>query len=288
MKDFKPQLVKHLHKELEKVKPNINHDYMVTTKEDGWFVSIPYTVKDGWGNVTSRAGRPIPSMRYLTPILHSFLGKPVEDLIVIAEAVIPNTPFHILNGVFNRSTGDCDAEEVEFIIHDMLQAASHTALTRFNAISSYLLLTGIFSRTKLLHVSSSPELWNKVYQEVISKGGEGIVLKQTDGLYCSGKRNSSLMKIKEAVTIDLLCIDLYGTVGEKGGDNLNMVLEDSKGNLTTVRVGKLEEAALYRDMPEEAIGHVFEIHAMKELEGGKYREPRLYCRRDDKTKKEVD
>ena len=169
MVNFKPQLVKHLHKELEKVKPDISHDYMVTVKEDGWFVSIPYTVKDGWGNITSRAGRVIPSMEYLTPVLHTYLGRPGVDLIVIAEAVIPDTPFHILNGVFNRSTGDCDAKDVNFIVHDLLEEQAQSAITRFNSIESHLLLTGIFKRAELLHVSNNPELWQEVY-EFLSTG----------------------------------------------------------------------------------------------------------------------
>jgi len=285
------QQVKHLHLELEKKSPNIAHDYMVFEKLDGWYCYIDYSVELGWGRIMSRAGRPIPSMEYLHPKLSELLGEPGVTLRLIAEAIIPDTPFHALNGIFNRSVGDYYALDAVFAVHDIVFPSKPTeiAIDRFAHIY-YILPSNStkFFRAELLQVSDSPSLWKTCFDKVVADGGEGIILKQVDGIYCPGKRNSTLMKIKEEVDADLLCISLYDTVGEKGGENLNMILQDSKGNETVVRVGKLEEAELYRASPNKAIGHVFKIKAMKRLSGGKFREPRLDYRRDDKTGEEID
>jgi len=293
---IKPQKVKHLHLELEKKAPNIDHIYMVTEKVDGIFAYIDYTLETGWGTIHSRAMRELPSLYEYTNHFAASLGIPTVACRILMEVYIPDTPFHILNGIFNRSKGDCHAGDAHFLLHDIIfpnpvdssRLLPYTALERFNLLKTLNPESSIIKIAELLNASSSPELWRACFNRVVAEGGEGVVLKQADAIYQPDKRNSSLMKIKEEVTVDLLCVRIYETVGTKGHDNLNLVLKSKDGLEITVRVPKPEEADSFIDNPELIVGKVVQIKAMKKLSTGLYREPRYEAIRYDKTIAEID
>lgn len=263
---------------------------MLTKKIDGWFVYIDYDTDLGWQPVKSRAGRVIPAFEFLHYQLGDMLAIPDTNLRIIAEAHIGMTPFHVVNGIFNRSTGNYDATEVEFTIHDLVMEANITpAIDRFKCIPNILLPRQTrFSRAELLHVSSSQSLWDYTFNQVVDEGYEGIVLKQVDSIYNEGKRNSTLMKMKKNLTADLLAIQLEETIGEKGEDNVNLVLQSKDGVEITVRVGNFEERAGFLANPRSVIGKVVEIGAMEKLVDGTYREPVYKCIRGDKLQSEID
>lgn len=290
------QKVKHLYLELEKKTPNINHAYMITEKVDGWYVYSDYKVGYGWGAIMSSRDRPIPSMEhiYIPSMEHiygqypSTLTRPASNCRLIMEAYIPDTEFHVLNGTFNRSIGNYHCDDVHFKVHDIvIPNDCRTAIDRFNSIA-HMNLPSIFQQVEILGISNDIEEWKKHFDSIVTNGGEGIVLKQYDGLYCPGKRNSTLMKIKEEVDADLLCIEIYYTLGKKGHDNMNLRLIDKLGIETTVRVGKHSDIALFKEDSHNVIQKVVKIKAMKRIEGGKFREPRFDYVRLDKTKEEID
>ena len=289
MDTFRPQLCKHLHLELEKRTPNIQHDYMVTEKVDGIYAYATYSTTTGWSNIYSRAHRELPSMLHCKELYLDTLAKPPEDCRLLMEAYIPDTKFHITNGIFNRSTGDYKANDVHFIVHDIIPLTTPLpALTRFKAISSLQFNSPRMQRAELLLVSSDIDLWKRCFDKVINAGGEGIVLKQADGLYQPGKRNSSLLKIKEEIEADLLCTELYYTIGEKGNSNMNLILVSKAGVETTVRVAKHEDIEEFERDNTSVVGQVVKIKAMKRLEGGKFREPRFDYVREDKESWDID
>jgi hypothetical protein len=284
------QKVKHLHLELEKKNPNIHHDYMITEKVDGWYVEAVYSIGGGWRGITSSSGRYIPSMEHIAIEKLSTILPPSPHCKLIMEAYIPHTKFHILNGVFNRSVGNYRCDDVHFIVHDYVDLYTDltmTALNRFNLIEKLQLPTR-FDRATLLGVSNSIDVWKRYFDGIVEKGGEGIVLKQANGLYCAGKRNSTLMKIKEEITVDLLCTRVYETIGTKGNPNLNIELVNSIGTITTVRIAKQEDIDKIQEDHTEILGRVCEVKAMKILEDGKLREPRFVCIRYDKLSTEID
>jgi len=288
---FKMQKAKHLHLELEKVTPNIHHDYMITEKVDGWYVEAEYSFGEGWKRIVSSSGRYIPSMETVArEVLNDKVVAPFSHTKLIMEAYIPDTKFHILNGIFNRSTGNYKAEDVHFIVHDCVSLDNKEALPaldRFNMISK-LNLPSRFDRAELLAISNNQAIWRRYFDLVVSRGGEGIILKQADGLYQPGKRNSSLLKLKELIEADLLCTELYYTIGEKGNSNMNLILVSKAGVETTVRVAKHEDIEEFERDNTSVVGQVVKIKAMKRLEGGKFREPRFDYVREDKELWDID
>jgi len=287
---MKMQKAKHLHLEMEKVTPNIQHDYMITAKIDGWYVYSDYTPFYGWGNIMSSNGRSIPSMENAARLYLDSLANPGIACRLIMEAYIPDTKFHILNGLFNRTVGDYIVQDIHFIAHDLVFAKGYTitALERFNSLTSLGFTSDRLQRAELLGISDNMDVWHRYFDKVVLAGGEGIVLKQANGLYCPGKRNNTLMKIKMNQSVDLLCVDTYKTIGEKGNSNTNITLVNKLGIKATVRVGKHSDIAKIDEDTNYIIGKVCEIKVMEVLETGGYREPTFYCIREDKTKEEID
>lgn len=285
---MKPQKVLHLHIEEKKRKPNINHDYIITEKLDGWYGYIDY-IDGEWSNVHSRARREIPSLLWAR---QEFQELNLESNVrLIFEITIPNEPFHILNGILNRSVGDCQAREAIFHLHDMIDLNHNYNADARRAMLDYIdtsIVEYHIRKIPILAITSDKDVWMKHFIDITDKGGEGIILKQVDGLYQPDKRNSSLMKIKLEDTFDLECIDMFHTVGDRGHDNLNVSLRRKSGVVITVRIPKDEDRFLFESDSSQILGKVVEVKCMTELDGGMLREPRFVRVRNDKLIEDID
>lgn len=291
-----PQKVLHLHLEESKKNPKINHSYMVSEKLDGIYTYADYITGVGWSPIKSRVARTIPSMDYALNLLYK-LPTPKVDCRLIMEATIPGLDFHTANGIFNRSVGECQAVDTVFKLHDYVPLNTYfknlpenKAIGRWNILKQLDLSSskGKLEHIPLLAVSNSKAIWMHYAEQVWDNGGEGVVLKQEDALYQPDKRNSSLMKIKLECAVDLECIALYYTIGEKGNRNLNLRLRRRNGIIVPVRVPKHEDIALFEADSSQVLGQVVEVKAMKELKDGALREPRFFRVRYDKELRDID
>jgi len=289
------QKVKHLHLEEAKKTPNTKHKYIITEKIDGWYVYCDYDRFSGWSNIYSSANRIIPSMEHCFQKYFSKLPNPSSNCRLVMEAYIPDTCFYILNGIFNRSVDAYDALDVHFKVHDIIYFDDliKTAITRYEHLFT-LEDQGFFSKAdridvlSILDISSERKDWLRIFDTVTYGGGEGIILKQTDGLYCAGKRNSSLMKIKLEKELDLLCVGAYETFGDKGNRNLNIKLVTKAGIEINVRVGRHEDIDNIDADNNYIVGKVCVIKCMKINADGTLREPRFIAISEHKTKEEID
>jgi len=290
------QKVLHYHIEEAKKKPKILGDYIVSEKLDGWFTTISFNTKVGWLFPKSSSDRIIPSMTHAKEYFER-LPVPNRNINLIAEAYIPDMDFYTMNGIFNRSKGECQGRDVEFYIHDILHTSAvsndlltdrRTALERMKSIRELCLEHNKkIKEVKPLVITNNSKEWFRHFDDITYSGGEGIILKQADSFYHQGKRNSSLMKMKLEDTFDLLCVNMYKTIGEKGNENLNLLLKDKTGREQPVRIGKHEDIEHFTNV-ESPIGKVVEIKVMKRNEDGSYREPRFVAIREDKTINEID
>jgi len=287
-----PQKVLHLHIEESKKKPNIDHTYIISSKIDGWYVYADY-INGEWSNFHSRVCREIPSLRWAKHQLN-LLPKPNFNCRIIAEAVIPGLDFHTANGRFNRTLDNYEEREVVFYFHDIINLDTYWknqpenyAWNRYNTLFDLELnsYTGLFQQHPILATSSDKKMWLYLAEEVWSNDGEGVVLKRADSIYQPDKKNSSLMKIKLEAEFDLLVIDYFSSIGEKGNLAWNMKLQDKSGTEVNVRVGKDSDIAEFAI--NNPIGKVCQIKCMKKLPDS-YREPRFFSIRYDKLPKDID
>lgn len=285
-----PQKVLSLEKELAKKNPKLSGEYMLTIKQDGWWVSIRYDkTKDTWGSPISSSGREIPSLVWSIELFNK-LPKPKTDCILIAEAIIPDTPFYIINGKLNKSVGSVDCRDVEFRVHDLLLGNIVVS-----AKERYTLLIQLADKVpnivieKLLLVAPyNAKVWQHLFETTITQGFEGIVAKKADSTYQQGKRNSDLLKLKLECTVDCLAVRLEEGVGEKGNPSLTLVSQRANGTEIRTVISKHSDQALFRSNPDSIIGKVIQIKAMEQYEDLQLRQPVFQYIREDKLTSEID
>jgi DNA ligase-1 len=283
---------KALHYNDAKAKKNFTlGTYAVMEKLDGWFLYIDY-IDDKWGELSSRAERPIPSVAYLNELIAKSLS-PAENIRLIFEATIPNMQFHELNGVLNRKSEE--ASDVVLNLHDVifLDRPELAFRERYNYtnIAYEMLKTWLGHWVKLvpiLTVTAYEEMFYKYFNQIIEEGGEGIILKNYNAGYFFGKRNANMMKIKEECTKDLAVVGMVEGEGKYQGTLGALIVQSRDGTKHQVSGMTDSERDLWWNNRQSIIGKVVEVKAMKELEDGSLREPRYKACRFDKTLAEID
>jgi ATP-dependent DNA ligase len=292
---FEPQLALHMYKEEAKKKNTLGADsYMVFPKYDGWYGSILLIPNETSQHVIlTRQGRNIPSVQWLAEKIDDlnqdcrYHGRLIFEILV--EGV---TEFSELNGLLNRSKGDCAELRAYVRVHDFIPYSFPDT----NAINRYRLVEEIVTKfndpkvklAPLMLMSSNPRRWMECAKHVWSKGGEGVILKRALAPYSEGKRNADILKIKLEDTFDLLVVNV--SVGQgKYSHTTGALLCVSKDG-TVHNISGMSDAA--RDNwwhnKQEIIGKVVEVRAMCKLSNGSLREPRFKAVRHDKSEADID
>lgn len=283
------QKAKHLYLEMDKKKPAIDSIYMMFEKHDGWFgyLDFPSCI------IHSRAQREIPSVKELSDLIRS--KRPQVKGRLIFEIMIEGYEvdrFHELNGILNRKNEQ--AEDVYLRVHDFIpdfQFCTMDAMTRYRYAEEIVHRLGLpqVRMSPLLGSSSKPEQWQAEAEKIWQRGGEGLILKDSTALYEAGKRISTLMKIKEECTVEMLVLDVVEGTGDHEGMAGKLVCKDELGRKHEIGMGSAthkERAAWFVDKTLIK-GQVVEIKAMKKLKDGSYREPRVKAIRYDKEVHEL-
>lgn len=279
------QKAKHLYLEMDKKNPSVDGTFMLFEKHDGWFgyMDLPSST------IMSRAHRVIPSLELLSRELQARVrGLPRGRLIF--EIMIEGYEidrFHELNGILNRKNEY--AEGVYLRVHDFVpdfQFCNMPAAKRYEF--AHEIVTRIqhpqVRMSPILALSSNPDEWHGIAEEMWQRGGEGLILKRSTALYSPKARNSDLMKIKEEVTVEMLATKVVEGTGDHEGIAGKLVCKDELGKLHEIGCG-CSTHTMRRDWlvtPDSIVGQVVEIKAMKKLKDGSYREPRFKAIRYDK------
>jgi len=213
---------------------------------------------------------------------------------LIFEVVIPNTDFHTANGILNRKSEL--ANGAILYLHDTVWFDSPELPFSTRYLSCELSLPKLseylgdkVQLVPLLADSCTSESQaRELFEQITAKGGEGVILKELTAGYSFGKRNSTLLKIKEEVTKDLLVVGMQEGEGKYSGTLGALVVQTKAGVKFEVSGMSDGERRKWWDCTEKIIGSVVEVKAMKELEGGKLREPRFKAIRWDKTVEDID
>ena len=136
--------------------------------------------------------------------------------------------------------------------------------------------------------TSNPDDWQRIAEDVWSRGGEGVILKALLAPFEPGKRNSNLMKIKEELTLDLQVIGMFEGEGKYLGTLGGLIVAGK--DMISHRISGMTDAQRAEWWADESLihGQVVEVKAMKKLKDGSLREPRFKAVRHDKTIDEID
>lgn len=281
-----PQKVLHLHLEQAKKKPKLGYNYMLTEKLDGWYTEIYYNAEtDAWSSIYKSSQE--PGIAFDNKIKQfRKLPKPRTSGKLIMEATIPGMDFYQMNGIFNRKYEQC--EDVVFNIHDWVEYDNKlTALERFRKIKEIPNFSNIRT-VDLLSVSNDPKIWDIYFNDIVENGGEGIILKNELSLYEPGKRNSNLIKKKLLWSGELLVLAILEGQGKYKQTTGTLVCKRKSGKEIQVSGMSDYQRNLWWNNPQEIVGKIVEIEAMKEVEtGGALREARFKAIREDKTIEDI-
>lgn len=262
---------------------------MVTQKHDGWYGYMDFPSCQ----IMSGRGREIPSLMNFGLELRSQLPKKRGRLIfeIMIEGL--ENDFYTLNGILNRKE---DAENVYLMVHDFVpfdkEEREASARDRFNLARE---MVSSISRADvrlvdLLHQNATVKKAKQICSSIWDLGFEGVIMKDPTASYQEGKRNGTVMKIKEGVSLDLLIV---GYKMATKGSKYNGML----GTLTVrERSGKEHNVSGMSDGDREfwtrdfnsIKGHVAEISAMKRNKDGSLREARFKAIRWNKNADDID
>lgn len=290
LSNFKMQKCLHLKDELAKKNPKLQGDFIITEKYEGWYTTVYY---DGekFHNPVSSAGREIPAFSWVANLLNTPKLGHNKPFMLIAEAYLEDTPFETLNGIFNRSKGDCLCREVIFKVHDAVPL--DIAVPAVNRMLFLRQIIAILNNSSTQYVAPlytgeySESIWNHYFEFITSNGGEGIVAKRASAFYQQGKRNSDLLKLKLECTVDALAIQLLEDIGEKGNPSLTLVSQRKNGIVIKTVISKHSDQKLFREDAGNVLGKVVQIKAMEEYSNGQLRQPVFQYIRHDKQPEDI-
>lgn len=291
IEQFKPQKVLHLKDALSLKNPKIYGDYVVSEKYEGWDTTIYFDGK-AFHNPLSSAGREIPAFEWVGEALSrkQIYSAP---FVLKAEAYLFDTPFQILNGIFNRSVGNYWCRDVVFMVHDFIPLDEYTISAERRAMLRDNLLDHMESRLlrkarELYKGEYDKTLWNELFMEVADNGGEGIVAKRLASPYSPGKRNADILKLKLECTRECLVDRVEVGKGEKGNTSYTIVSKRRNGTEIRTVMSRLSDIAEYLRDPSYIVGKVIQVKAMEEYPDGQLRQPVFQFIRYDKTPEEID
>lgn len=287
--NIKPQKAKHLHLEAEKKNPTfVGKKYAIFEKYDGWYgyLDFPSCV------IHSRALREIPALRELSDAIRTNSPKTRGRLIfeIMIDGLEKNS-FSELNGILNRKYEQADGAYI--IVHDYIPDWKFDVPFKTRFAFAQEIVKRIDMQevviAPVIAVSTAVEHWKEAAFDIWSEGGEGVVLKDINAPYYPDKRNGSLLKIKEEVTVEMKVLEVIRGQGEHSHMAGKLLCIDEVNQKHEIGLGMMkheQREAIMKD-PFSIVDSVVEIKAMKKLKDGSYREPRFLAVRHDKEVHEL-
>lgn len=300
---IKPQKALHLYLELEKKRTTVrDSEFVIFEKYDGWYGFKQVSQADElFERIISRQRREIPSLRRLSASIGQSerLRRVTLKGTIIFEILVAGKPvFKDLNGVLNRSKGECECEEAYLMVHDFVPDDGHDMpfLERYRLAKAYV--------TALAHsrVFIAPIITIGNYEDVQTeaekiwarrskdKSDEGTIGKSINAPYSEGKKNKDIIKVKSEVTIEMKVIGMKeGKAGGKYEGTLGtLTVQDANGMIHDVSGMTEDERDKWWFVDDsELYKYPVEIQAMQVLENGSLREGRFKAVRYDKNLSEL-
>lgn len=125
-------------------------------------------------------------------------------------------------------------------------------------------------------------------EQAISKGHEGIVIRDPEAGWLAGHKGWHVMKKVRGVDYDLKCVDIEEGTGKYAGKAANLIFEWRNGETIKCMLGKgwtHDDAGYFFTNPP--IGSIFQVYALDESSKGKLRLPKVGELRHDKEEPDV-
>lgn len=287
-----PQKCLHLLDAKKVKKFRLDSPYAIFIKIDGWYLTIDY-INGDWGQLTSSAGRVVPSLTYISSFFPQVKGI-TGDYRFIFEGTIPDLTFHEMNGRFNKKEEQVLSPILH--LHDIIplnNTSDYAFSLRYELAKNYIqnledVLEYKTELVKTLDITLEEDMFYFWFDQITSASGEGIVAKQLNAPYCPGKRNSSMLKLKEEVTLDLKVIGVERGKGKYEDTLGSLICQRKNGVIVTVSGMTDKQREEWWENSALIVNSIVEVRAMKELPDGTLYQPRFKLVRTDKTTGDID
>lgn len=226
------------------------------------------------GKLYSRYGKEFVGLDHIAEHFKKYNVRRVDG-----EIIVPGKRFDDLSGDIRAFKKTDDAQYMVFDVH------SDEALPLYKRQTNALLLCNAIASRDVQYVEHrtlcSEQEALDMYDEALSEGYEGLMLKKDNGLPVDG-RNNDWLKMKPKDTVDLVVTGVEEGDGKYIGAVGNLVCDF---NGREVRVGgglsDLQRTTWYSDS-NAIVGRTIEVEYMELSKEGRLRHPRLKCVRGDK------
>ena len=267
-------------------KDKIEYPCLVQQKYDGVFC-IAYNDKiNKKCLIFSRTGKQYTSMQHIEKDMENLFRLYDIDLILF-EAYILDTPQSIISG-YCRDTVN-QHKELVAICHDCLTLNEWKGIIKTPYSNRYERPKYMRADKHNLYYPNGICAYN--LNEIIfyaseswKAGGEGVVIKKINASYERGKRNWSLMKLKQEISYDLRIVDVEEGSGQFKDAVGALICKFKDSNISIGSGLTSEERKLWWKHKNFIVGHIAEIKAMRISSKGVLREPVFKGIRYDKDK----
>lgn len=243
----------------------------------------------------SRNGQPLPSLGKLAPVLLQLVSSVGKTVILDCEATAGDDFF---SGV-GKLTQKAEATDLASLtVFDVPLVEGWGASSEVPYSLRRECLETMFERAELspeqqakvclvpvLEIITTSELVCQaegLLEEAVNNGWEGLMLKDVDATYQSGRRCKAWIKLKPKLTFDCRIIGFQPGKGRLDG-SAGAILVSYKGKAVAVGSGLSDELRLdIYDHPEKWVGKTAEVECQQLTPSGSMRHPSLVCIRWDK------
>ena len=277
----------------EHLKAPLDFPVLASEKLDGVFAFAYVTERNCY--IYSRTGEEYKSLEHLKGELWE-LAREAELNIIIFEAYAPGVPQPTISG-WCRDTKK-QHTEVDAYIHDILSfdefKTGDISMT-YGERADYLRTIFKAFAASHLHlieqrIVHSAKVLEDFAQNVWAAGGEGVVARGMFSGYAPGKRNSTMVKLKQGVSFDLLVVALEEGTGKYKNHVGKLICRDRNGKTIKVGSGLTDKQRSDWWSPfgyDEIVGKIVQVDAMAISSKGVLREPRFKGIRIDKGEADI-
>lgn len=281
------------------LKGSLKFPAFISEKLDGVFCVAKCAMENGYPavHIYSRTGEEYKSMEHLKPelwLIYTYL----RTSYIIFEAYTPGEEQPIISG-WCRDTKK-QHEKLMAYVHDALNGmdfeqgtGTNTYQERLNKLNTLPWQDIHWCRLVPQFIVTSDEEVKAFAQKVWNSGGEGAVVRYANGTYMPGKRNWTMVKLKQGVSYDLEVIALQPGHGKYEGMLGALICRFRDGKTVTVGSGLTDEqrrmwspTPAFLNLGDDILHKIVQVDAMAESKNGVLREPRFKGIRYDK--KEAD
>jgi ATP-dependent DNA ligase len=297
---IKPMLASDFNKCFNSYMPTASQSsklYAIEPKIDGIRVMVYADPSSGIITYHTRNGNGVSLPVSISPLimhLASTLGSAVLfDCEAVGDAGNVYDTYSNLMGAHEGST-------IKLVVLDIPYVAGWQEAAAVPYMNRYAALEDLFNQAKLADLFNSthslltliPQLAVGVspadfsiqdyFEEAVAKGYEGIMIKDMEAPYLSGRRSKAWLKLKKKATYDCRIIGFTRGAGKYDG-SAGAMLIDFNGNIVKVGSGLSDQLRqqLY-DNPEQLVGKYAEVECQEITPSGMMRSPSLITIRYDK------